>query len=445
MFLRDEEYKPKDPNDAYDSGIGMVFQEQSLLKNLTVAQNIFFCEEKRFKKFGIVNWRAMNAEARKVLDSLGLSNINEKAKVSDIQFSQRQMVEIAKVFNRATKSPSGDSLILLDEPTSVLSSEEIKILFEKVRAMKEKGNSVIFISHRLNEVIDIADRIVVFKDGSSVGELNGKVTEADIFEKMIGKTSAGEFYRESKQGKPGDKTLIKAKELSLHGYFKDIDFEVREGEIVSVYGVVGSGKERLCGVLSGDEKHTAGNLQIDGEVVKLSGPHVALKKGVACIPTERRTEGQVGLASIRENISYSCTEALKNYGLISKKKDDELAKKWIEDLKIKCENCEQPIENLSGGNAQKVVFARVLSTKAKILILNHPTRGVDVGAKEEIYEIIRDATSRGIGVILQGDTLDECIGLSNKILVMKDGLLTKVVEAPANNKPKQIDVMKYMM
>jgi ribose transport system ATP-binding protein len=179
--------------------------------------------------------------------------------------------------------------------------------------------------------------------------------------------------------------------------------------------------------------------------MKFSSPNKSLHHGISCVPTERRVEGQVGLASIRDNISYSCLKALSKFGLVSGKDEKTITIKWIKDLRIKCEGETQPIENLSGGNAQKVVFARALSSNSNILILNHPTRGVDVGAKEEIYDIIRTATEKGMGVILQGDTLDECIGLSNKILVMKDGLVTKIVDAGAGNKPEQLEVLKHMM
>ncbi|MDR0886608.1 MAG: sugar ABC transporter ATP-binding protein [Clostridiales Family XIII bacterium] len=446
MTMRGEAYYPKNPKDANRSGVGMVFQEQSLLTNLTVAQNMFFGEEDAFKKFGIVNWRKMNEVTRSILDALSLEDIDGNQKVSSIQFSRRQMVEIAKVLNRASQTDASGSLILLDEPTSVLSSEEIEILFGKVQKLKADGNGVVFISHRLDEIMEIADKVVVFKDGHCVAELVGDdINEEMIFQKMIGKGTSSEFYKVHKQTEPGDEILIDAQGLSMFGYFKDVDFTLRSGEVVGIYGVVGSGKENLCGVLSGDEKHTEGHLKVKGKTVQFSSPHKSLKAGISCVPTERRVEGQVGIASIRENISYSCMHALTKMGLLSSKKDKSLTDQWIKDLRIKCEGGEQAVENLSGGNAQKVVFARVLSSDSDVIILNHPTRGVDVGAKEEIYDIIRDATARGMGVILQGDTLDECIGLSNKILVMKDGFVTKIVEAAASAKPKQIDVMQHMM
>lgn len=446
MTMNGNPYAPQNPKKANELGVGMVFQEQSLITNLTVSQNIFFGEEAQFKKAGIINWRKMDKEARAILDELELTDMDSSQKIGDIQFSRRQMVEIAKVLNRASQGKDGNSLILLDEPTSVLNAEEIKILFDRVKKLKEDGNGVVFISHRLDEIIEIADKIVVFKDGKCVCELTKEeVNEAIIYEKMIGKNSSNEFYRVDKQTEPQERVLIEAENLGLFGYFKGVNFTLRAGEVVGIYGVVGSGKENLCSVLAGDEKHTSGTLKVAGKVVKFNSPYEALRQGISCIPTERRVEGQVGIATIRENISYCCMNSLCSKGMISKKKDKELAEKWIKDLKIKCVGSEQAVENLSGGNAQKVVFARVLSSNTDVIILNHPTRGIDVGAKEEIYEIIRSATSRGIGIILLGDTIDECIGLSNKILVMKDGLVTQTFDASPDNKPRQIDIIQYMM
>lgn len=446
MTMNGKLYAPQNPKKANELGVGMVFQEQSLITNLTVAQNIYFGEEAKFKNLGIINWRKMNQEARAILDELELKDIACTQKVGSIQFSRRQMVEIAKVLSRASQNNGSGSLILLDEPTSVLNSDEIEILFDRIKRMKEAGNGIVFISHRLDEVMQISDKIVVFKDGKSVCELTREeASETIIYEKMIGKNSSSEFYRVNKQTKPQDKVLIEAEDLGLFGYFKGVDMTLHAGEVIGIYGVVGSGKENLCSVLAGDEPYTGGVLKVSGKVENFGSPYKALKAGISCIPTERRVEGQVGITTIRENISYSCMGKLCCNSLISKKKDKELAHQWIRDLKIKCVGPEQAVENLSGGNAQKVVFARVLSSDADVIILNHPTRGIDVGAKEEIYEIIRSTTERGIGIILLGDTLDECIGLSSKIMVMKDGLVTSTFDAEPGNKPNQIDIIQNMM
>lgn len=446
MWMRDKKYAPKNPKEANELGAGMVFQEQSLITNLTVGQNIFFGREKEYKIFGLVNWNKMYRDAEGVLGGIGITNIKPDKKVSDLNFATRQMVEIAKVFNSARSSGQSKSLILLDEPTSVLSDDEIRQLFHQIEELRKEGNAVIFVSHRLSEVIEISDRIYVFKDGRNVGTIESKEAEESLlYEKMVGRTSSGEYYKVERQVEPREKVVLDVKELGLHGSFKDVSFKLREGEVIGICGVVGSGKEDLCSVICGDIKPTSGNFLVNGRKADFSSPCNALREGIISIPKERREEGIIGILKIYENISLSNLRAVKQHGLISKKKQIEQSEYWINKLGIKCSSCSELACQLSGGNAQKVVFARVLASGCRILILNHPTRGVDVGAKEEIYSLIRDITKQGISVILLGDTLDECIGLSNRILVMKDGLVTKEFEAPAGGKPEQVEIVKYMM
>lgn len=446
MKVLDNTYAPKNPKEANALGVGMVFQEQSLITNLTVAQNIFFGEENKFRKNGFINWSEMNRQARSILDRLGMSDIPVNKKISDIQFSRRQMVEIAKVLHRASNGRESNALILLDEPTSVLSGDEIKLLFEKARGLKAAGNGVVFITHRLDEIMELCDRIFVLKDGKNVCDMNATdASEGILYEKMVGKSSSSEFYKCDKQKAPKENILIEAKSIGRYGYCKDISFTLHEGEILGICGTVGSGKETVCSIISGDLAHTSGELKINGKVQKFNSPYKALKEKIVCVPTERRVEGQVGIASIEDNIIYSNMKSIKRHSLLSSKLQRSKANEWIKNLNIKCQGPWQAMENLSGGNAQKVVFARVLSSDAKIIVLNHPTRGVDVGAKEEIYDIIRNATAKGIGIILLGDTLEECIGLSHKILVMRDGIITMEYDAPPEKKPEQVDIIQYMV
>lgn len=446
MVFSGNTYAPKSPKEANSLGVGMVFQEQSLITNLTVAQNIFFGEEDKFREHGFIKWSEMTRRARDILDRVAMDDIPANKKISDIQFSRRQMVEIAKVLHRASHGRESGALILLDEPTSVLSNEEIKILFGKMLDLKEAGNGVVFITHRLDEIMEVCDRIFVFKDGRNVCDMEvADASEEILYEKMVGKSSSCEYYKCDKQIPHGKNLLIDAKNIGSYGNCRDVSFTLHEGEIMGICGVVGSGKETLCGIISGDEPHTSGELRINGKVQHFSSPHKALLEKIVCVPTERRVEGQVGIASIEDNIIYSNMERITKHGFISNKMQRKIADEWIHNLNIKCQGPTQAIENLSGGNAQKVVFARVLSSDARIIVLNNPTRGVDVGAKEEIYDIIRSASARGIGIIVLGDTLDECIGLSHKILVMKDGLVTKEFDAPAFDKPEQIDIIQFMM
>lgn len=447
MTMHSKPFAPKDPLEANAAGVGMVYQEQSLITNLSVGQNIFFGHEKEFRSMGVVNWKKMYAEAQKVLDEVGSGDINPRKKVIDLNFATRQMVEIAKVVNVTKNVGEGEKcLILLDEPTSVLNEEEVKRLFHEIRKLTAKGHSVIFVSHRLDEVLEISDRVYVYKDGSNAGNMPTKeADEAKLYELMVGRETTTEYYQLEKQREPEKDVILEANDLSLWGVFKNCSFKLHKGEILGFCGVVGSGKEEICSVICGDEKPTTGELTIKGKKVNYSAPSQALKDGVLMIPKERLVEGVVRGLSVEENMAFSNTKLLKKKGFVSRKSVSEQAEKWIKRLNIKTQGKDELVIQLSGGNQQKVVFARALASRADVLILNHPTRGVDVGAKEEIYGLVREMVDSGKSVILLGDTLDECIGLSNRIIVMRDGLITGEFNAQAYEKPSQVDIVSMMV
>ncbi len=446
MFMHGETYAPKNANAAQNTGIGMVFQEQSLITNLTVGQNIFFGQEKKFIKNGLINWKNMYKEAERALEIVGLESINPKTKISDLPFSTRQMVEIAKVFNSAMGGVHEKTIILLDEPTSVLNDDEINKLFKLAKRMKGEGHGVVFISHRLDEVLNITDRIVVFRDGENIGEVETKdADENKLYEMMVGRATSGEYYKIARQSEPLENVVLSAKNLALFGEFQGVSFDLHKSEILGICGVEGSGKESLCSVIVGDDRPTAGEMFVKGKGVRLSSPAQALKHGILGIPKERRDEGIIGILDISENVCISNYDIIKDKLFLSRKKQNQSVDDLIGRLGIKCEGREELIEKLSGGNAQKVLFARLIISGCGVLVLNHPTRGVDVGAKEEIYSLIRDVTERGISVILLGDTLDECIGLSNRVIIMKDGEVTGEVSAEKGGKPDQVEIVKYMM
>lgn len=448
MFMYGKKFEPKTPLEANAAGVGMVYQEQSLITNLSVGQNVFFGHEKDFVQFGFVNWRKMYAEAQKVLEAVNSGHINPRKKVIDLNFATRQMIEIAKVVN-VTKSAnaSGKCLILLDEPTSVLNEGEVKVLFGEIRKLKAQGHSVIFVSHRLDEVLEISDRVYVYKDGSNAGNMPiEEASEQKMYEMMVGHESSSEYYKLDKQITPSEEVVLEVKDLGLWGRFKHCDFKLHKGEVLGFCGVVGSGKEEICSVLCGDEKPTSGEVVLKGEPVRYSEPSQALKDGTLLIPKERMFEGIVRGLPVEDNIAMSNTKQLKDKrGLVSKKAISDQAEKYIKLLNIKTRGKDELVIQLSGGNQQKVVFARALASQADVLILNHPTRGVDVGAKEEIYSLIRDMVAGGKSVILLGDTLDECISMSNRVLVMKDGLITAEFNAAADSKPSQVQIVSMMV
>lgn len=284
------------------------------------------------------------------------------------------------------------------------------------------------------------------KDGREVGVLEREeINENVLYEKMVGRLSSEEYYKEARQKTATENVIFEVKDLGLFGCFKNVSFKLHENEVLGLCGVVGSGKEELCEVISGVEAASSGEMFLRGKRFDPKAPCAAVKAGVVCIPQERNEEGMLGSLSIYENITISNFGNVSNCGLISKNKQIEKSNAWIKDLNIKCPSCRTDMNSLSGGNAQKVVFARALNSEAAVLLLNHPTRGVDVGAKEEIYSLIRDAVDSGMGVIVLGDTLDECIGLSSRIIVLKDGLVSKEFACDVGHKPSQVEIVKYMM
>ncbi len=448
MTMRGEAYRVANPLQANALGVGMVFQEQSLIRNLTVAQNIYLGRERMFRTCGVINWRAMNASAQKALSAIGITAIRPDKPVWDLNFAARQMVEIAKVFDIVTsRGAARSSLILLDEPTSVLNETESAHLFDQVRRLRDEGHSVIFVSHRLGEVLSLTDHIYVFKDGAGAGEVEtAKATEQILYEMMVGRTTTGQYYRTERQTRASAESLLSVRNLAQTGVFKGVSFDLHQGEVLGLCGVEGSGNEAVVNAICGDSVPDAGEIIVGGESHEgFSNPARALEAGILAVPKERREESIVGVLSIADNMIMSNLGQVCSNGVISGAKHRKLAREWIDKLSIKCTGMDERIMRLSGGNAQKVVFARAMASGARILILNHPTRGVDVGAKEEIYSLVRDITQAGAAVILLGDTLDEYIGLSSRIVVMKDGVVTAEFDCPPDNKPPQVDIIKYMM
>jgi ribose transport system ATP-binding protein len=262
---------------------------------------------------------------------------------------------------------------------------------------------------------------------------------------MVGRTTSSEYYQLEKQIEPGDEVVLEVKNLGLAGVFKNVNFQLHRGEVLGMCGVVGSGKEDICEVICGDQQPTAGEVLVRGEKARFASPAQAREAGVLMIPKERLAEGVVRTLSVENNIAASNQELVSRRGFVSVARVRAQALHWIERLRIKTGGPKELLMQLSGGNQQKTVFSRVLASECEILILNHPTRGVDVGAKEEIYTLIRDMMREGKAVLLLGDTLDECIGMSNRVLVMKDGLMNGEFSAAADAKPSQVDVVSLMM
>ncbi len=429
---------------AAERGIGMVFQEGCLIPNLTIQENLFLSHELQFQRRGLLSRRAMREEARRVLGQLQL-DVDVDMPVAEAGPATRQMVEIARLLWLSTLYRQPNPILILDEPTTVLNDDERATLFESLRQLKRQA-SVVFISHRLQEIVENADRIVVLKDGRNVAEMSSAEAEpARIEELMVGHTFAADRYREHEQNVPAPEVVLEVRDLAREKAFEQLSFSLHRGEIVSLVGLVGSGKEAVCGCITGLEEADAGGVFLGGAEVPSGSPSEAVRRGIGHVPVDRRSDGLALSMSVAENINLLVLERLRVAGLIAPQLESRNARKWIDSCRIKAPTARVACSTLSGGNQQKTVIAKWLSSQVRVLILDHPTRGVDVGAKDEIYRILRGLARDGVSMIIMCDTLEEDIGLANRMLVMKDGKLLKEVDCAPGRKPTPREIIQHIV
>lgn len=434
----------QNPRQAMEKGIGMVFQEQSLITNLTVMENIFLGYEQQFVKFGVINWNAMARAAREQLAKVKL-DINPHMITSKLSFAQRQLVELAKVLTLEERV-DGDLVILLDEPTSVLAEEEVALLFKLVRELCKRA-SFIFVSHRMDEVLELSDRIYVMKDGEVVDVVTRENAEIDAIQhKMVGRNVDKEYYREQKQ-EPYDPStvLVSFDKVSAGSKYRDISFELHAGEVLCLVGTEGSGREAILRTVFGLETPQAGIVELKGRQVKSFSARSGVAQGVGYVPRERKVEGIVGGMNVYENMTLSQMSRYSAGGVLHIGQEKQLARDWIDKLSIKTPSEFKDCGGLSGGNQQKVVLAKWRSGGSDIILLDHPTRGLDIGAKEDVYDMVRTMSADGVGIILVADTLEEAIGLSHTIIVLKDGEMQHRFDGTPGSKPSLFDLVHYMI
>ena len=443
VLVGGQSVRPRNVKEASDCGLAMVFQEQSLLSNLTVRENIFLGNEEPFMRYGVINWKKMDQAAQKQLEKVEI-DLSPSTYTDTLNFATRQMVELARVMtleDRTKRHP----IIILDEPTTVLESGEVELLFKRLRNLKERA-SIIFVSHHLDEILEITDRVYVFKDGQNVAErVTSETNVSELHRLMVGRELKGEYYREGKQATPAEDVVLSIRNLTKKGSYYDVNLDLHRGEIVGLAGVLGSGREDVCRTIAGIVTPDAGQVLMGGKRLPFGSPAGAIKSGIGYVPQDRGSEGLVIYLSIGPNITLPDLAKVVRGGFLSQGAEKKLAVEWIEKLAIKTPGPNALCMNLSGGNQQKVVLAKWLASKVRVFVLDHPTRGVDVGAKEDVYELVRALAQEGIAVLLMSDTLDETIGLSNVILTMKDGRVTQRIEAPAGKKPLPIDLIEHMM
>ncbi len=412
-------YRPRTPHDARSQGIRAVYQEFSLVPQLSVAENLLLGELPTSRP-GIIDWPKAHRMAAESLDSLGFEGIRTHERVDHLGVSQRQMVEIAKAMR-------GDPrVVILDEPSAVLSNAELERLFTVLRAFKAAGGTVIYVSHRLDEVLQICDRITVLKDGELVGTVaSAAVDEAELIRMMVGRP-LNEIY--PVRIRPAVEPLLVLE--GLHGPgFESVDLELGAGEIVGVFGLVGAGRSELARCIFGAAPRNGGRMTLSGEAYDPHSPAAALKAGVAMLSEERARDGLILPAAMLDNLTLASLGRLSRLGVIDRSRRREVADRQVEELDVRPPDLRRRVSMLSGGNQQKVVFGKWLIHGARVQILDEPTRGVDVATKVQIYQIIAGLADEGRAVLLISSDLPEIIGMSDRIVVMRRGRIAGEVAA----------------
>jgi ribose transport system ATP-binding protein len=430
LYLEDSEVIIDSPRKAQLLGISIIHQELNLCKHLTVAQNIFIGRE--FTKNGILDEKKLNLEAQKLLDSLH-SDINPAELVKNLSVSKQQMVEIAKAVSVDSR------IIIMDEPTSALSDKEIDELFRIIKKLKQKGKGIIYISHRLEELKHIADRVTVFRDGEYIDTANYKETTLDnLIRMMVGRRLEEKFPKVSVER--GEK-ILEVRNLRSGKLLDKVSFELYKGEILGFAGLVGAGRTELGRAIFGADKIVSGEIILEGSKLVVKNPSDSIENGIVYIPEDRKHDGLLLSMSVIANISLPSLRSLSSKGgVINNKKEEAVAEKTRNDFKIKTPSNQQLVKNLSGGNQQKVVVGKWMLKDPKVYIFDEPTRGVDVGAKIEIYNILNSLKEQGVGIIVISSELPEILGISDRIAVMCEGSIKAFLDT-ANT--TQEEIMHY--
>ena len=428
--LNGEDVSFTGPLDALERGIAMIHQELALMPYMTVAENIWIRREP-VNRIGIIDHGRMFAMTQDLFDRLGI-RIDPRAEVRLLTVAQRQMVEIAKAVSHESE------VLIMDEPTSALTETEVEHLFRIIRDLKARGIGIVYITHKMNELFEIADEFSVFRDGTYVGtHASSEVTRDDIIRMMVGREITEMFPKQ--EAEIGD-VILSVEGLTVEGTFHDISFDLRKGEILGVAGLVGSGRSNVAEALFGVVPATSGKIRIDGTEVAVTTPLQAMRHGMAFLTEDRKDTGCFLQLSILENMQMAmlCDNMVRR-GFVEQGRINDLCDGMSKTLRVKTPNMEERIENLSGGNQQKVLIARWLLTNPRILILDEPTRGIDVGAKAEIHRLISRLAAQGLAVIMISSELPEILGMSDRIMVMHEGHMTGILN---RDEASQVKIME---
>lgn len=408
------------PKQAIEAGISVIYQERQIVMDVSVAENIFI-GRLPVNKLGVIDLKRLNSDAQRIIDEFGLP-ISAQGKVRNLSIAHQQMVEIMKAYSRDLK------VIAFDEPTASLCGNEIELLFKIIAKLKEEGKVIIYVSHRMQEIQQIADKVVIFKDGKFVKLVNQQdVTEKELIKLMVGR-DLGDVFKELNRNTTIGEILLEVRNLTSDRV-RNVSFTLRAGEILGFSGLVGAGRTELMRSIIGADSIRSGEILVNGKSAINQSPKAAINCGIVMVPEDRKTQGILANMSVGENISVSVLDRiLGKLGLLDNRKEGILVEQSIKKFNIKTPNAYKKIAELSGGNQQKVIVARWLTTEPKVLILDEPTKGIDVGAKSELYKLICEIAKEGVGILLISSELPEVIGLSDRIIVMRNGRMTGEVQ-----------------
>jgi ribose transport system ATP-binding protein len=412
----------RNPRDAQNAGISIIFQELNLVSQLTVAENIFLGREPR-NRLGLIDYRKMHDDSRRLLAKLDVA-LDPQTPVARLKVGAQQMVEIAKAISFEVQ------VIIMDEPTSAISDHEVESLFGLIRQLKQRGLGIIYITHKLDELMHIADDVTVMRDGRFIAARPFReVSHNDFVRMMVGREHAAPF---AKTAKPGGDNVLEVRDVSLRhperpGDYavRDVSFEVGRGEVLGIFGLMGAGRSELLQTIFGlHPQRSTGTIAVAGKTLRIRSPRDAIRAGIALAPEDRKSEGLVLTMSVAENASLACLDRTTRFGLLQPSRERRLVGEFFDRLAVKAPSLDAPIRNLSGGNQQKVVVSKWLATQPKVLLLDEPTRGVDVNAKRDMYAIIDELAASGLGVVIVSSELPEILTIADRILVLAEGRVT---------------------
>ena len=428
IFLNGEKVTIKSPKDAQRMSIAAIYQHGTAYQHLSVTENIFMGHEK-LTKLKTIAWGEMHKDAKALLQRLG-SSIDPRSIMGNLTVAEQQVVEIAKAISTNAK------IIIMDEPTAALSKRECEELYRITEQLRDEGCSIIFISHRFEDMYRLASRVTVFRDSQYIGTWGvNELTNDQLINKMVGREIADIYPKqEVKQGKE----LFRVEGLSKVGYYKDISFTLHEGEILAMTGLVGAGRTEICQGIMGIEKVDSGTVYLNGEPLKIKCVQDAMDAGIGYLPEDRQKQGLILDWSLADNVTLATLEKFSHLSVLNRRKERAKAKELLEEVKTKALSVFDKASSLSGGNQQKVIVAKVLNSDLKVVILDEPTKGVDVGAKAQIYDIMSKLAAQGYGVIMISSEMPEVLGMADTILVIKEGRVSKTFTDCGNVTQEQI-------